>query len=348
MLLLAGRKSVAGTAYNLTINAQPTNKSIGLSFSDVEGSASNKKVRFVESKRSSVAATFRRISASPNSGHLSHDHRGARVSFTRATAASLSAKWSRTAHDDPSPADSGGLTAGLGSGLGLLSYLTEGSEPVDSLSYVSSDQEDDEYSETLDDEEEDDGFGDSNPEDISSSLESEQVALKFGMGGIPRFGLLNNITSTYQAPKKSHTMFKTDGSPTYGSRARIRQRHAVHSNYGDQTNLDATYIDNDLPLISKDSLLALRRSAWQPIIKTKSNQPCAILDFSVAYNVAWEIGKRGCVAFQKLPRSNLLFLIRKKYGVRFLNMDGTDGMSFLSVYRLRSDQPEPVKCAVFS
>eukprot|EP01056_Protomagalhaensia_sp_Gyna25_P002571 Protomagalhaensia_sp_Gyna_25__2570@NODE_245_length_4207_cov_27_040547_g188_i0_p2_GENE_NODE_245_length_4207_cov_27_040547_g188_i0NODE_245_length_4207_cov_27_040547_g188_i0_p2_ORF_typecomplete_len400_score32_71_NODE_245_length_4207_cov_27_040547_g188_i05391738 len=116
----------------------------------------------------------------------------------------------------------------------------------------------------------------------------------------------------------------------------------------DQTLVDSTYVDNDLPLISKDSLLALRRSAWQPKIKTKSPQDCSIIDFSVAYNVAWEIGKRGCLAFQRLPRSNLFFLVRKKYAARFLCMDGTDGMSFLSVYRIRNDQPEPQKCVVFS
>eukprot|EP01054_Gregarina_sp_Poly1_P008066 Gregarina_sp_Poly_1__8065@NODE_463_length_8191_cov_61_524372_g377_i0_p1_GENE_NODE_463_length_8191_cov_61_524372_g377_i0NODE_463_length_8191_cov_61_524372_g377_i0_p1_ORF_typecomplete_len603_score83_10_NODE_463_length_8191_cov_61_524372_g377_i030514859 len=331
MLLLTGRKSLAPSS---------AAKTSGRS-SDLERSNSNKRVRFADSRR--LTDALRRespdaASAATSEWKPARSSRIHRVSFTRG-----STPYSTPVLDEASPSTAE-VPSTFSSGNRLLSYLTgDGSE-----GYETGSQE--EYSEDdMQSYAEDDEFCGSVSSDETSSFEAEAATFKLELGSLPPRISRLNIPTNYQAPKKSDTMFKTDGSPTHGSRRRIRNRHQVHAAYGDQAAIESVYVDNDLPLISKDSLLNLRRAAWQPNIKTKANQQVSVMDFSVAYNVAWEIGKRGCVAFQRLPRSSLFFLIRKKYAVRFLVMDGTDGMSFLTVYRMRPDKLESVpKCAVFS
>lgn len=83
-------------------------------------------------------------------------------------------------------------------------------------------------------EEGDESNGNDNLYDESSGDPSETsgtVYSKYGMSGdqLTRIKTILPTSDGFGPPRLVKTIFKTDGSPTHGSRARIRQRHHAYS-----------------------------------------------------------------------------------------------------------------------
>lgn len=78
----------------------------------------------------------------------------------------------------------------------------------------------------------------------------------------------------------------------------------------------------------------IRQQAWYPRVCMNGVLMSMRIDFLGIYQRSWEIGKRGCIAFQPLSKKNWFLFGRKQYGLRFLKMDGTNPGSFLDVYKI--------------
>lgn len=145
------------------------------------------------------------------------------------------------------------------------------------------------------------------------------------------------LTTEAQRHHPLQTTFTTIGPATEGTRRRIRFRH----NRKDDSCETLSELDEEegergdsKQFIQDGDLEEIRDNAWVPRIYKCEIDCEELIDFGIPYSHAWEIGRRGSIAFQAM-KWTLLGSWLPRITTRYLILDGTDPMCFLSVYRRR-------------
>eukprot|EP01071_Lankesteria_metandrocarpae_P001166 Lankesteria_metandrocarpae@DN1336_c0_g1_i1.p2 len=111
-------------------------------------------------------------------------------------------------------------------------------------------------------------------------------------------------------------------------RTRIRSRLVVEGSDWSRQELENVYANDTTgkPLITAADVQTIRQEAWVP---NEGNFKPAPSELTLGYDTAWDIGKRGCVAYKFTGEYDLRIGPNK---LRFFIMDGTDRDSFLTYY----------------
>lgn len=120
------------------------------------------------------------------------------------------------------------------------------------------------------------------------------------------------------------------------SRPRIRFRQHIKTD-ASEINTSTLPINNfRSPEITSDTILKIRDQAWQPTLAiTGRNVASFHVDSICNFKTAWEVGKKGCIAFMKERRESFIKGFRReKLMPKLLVMDGTDPLLFLTCYDL--------------